>query len=387
MNDIPNPSKDWSLEKFGVGQPVPRAEDPRLLRGQGCYTDDVSLPGQAHAWMVRSPHAHGVIRGIDLAAARAMPGVLAIVTGKDLQAAGYPMIKPAASFPNRDGSAMVVPPRPALTSDKVRYVGDAVACVIAETVLQARDAAEAVVLDIDPLPAVTRASAAVAPGAPQLHAGTPGNVVLDYHYGEADKVAAAFAAAAHVTRLDLLNNRLVASPIEPRAALAEYDVASGRYTFHVGSQGAFGMRNNIASDVLGVPPEKVRVLTGNVGGSFGMKSAIYSEYACLLYGAKLLGRPVKWADDRSGSFVSDQHGRDHELVAELALDKDGRFLAIRVTGVGNMGAYLGNFGLLISTLNIVKNMVGGYATPAMEVSMRCVVTNTTPIGPYRGAGR
>ncbi len=378
---------DWSLAKFGVGQPVPRGEDPILLRGQGRYTDDVNLPGQAHAWMVRSPHAHGVIKAIDLDAARAMPGVLAIVTGKDLEAAGYKWIKPGATFNNRDGSPMIVPPRPSLTSDKVRYVGDAVACVIAETVAEARDAAEAVMLDIDPLPAVAQASAAAAPGAPQIHDSAPGNVVLDYLYGEPAKVAEAFAKAAHVTRLPLINNRLVASPIEPRAALAEYDASSERYTFHVGSQGTFGMRNNIANDVLGVPPEKVRVLTGNVGGSFGMKSALYSEYAGLLYGAKLLGRPVKWTDDRSGSFVSDQHGRDHELTAELALDKDGRFLAIRVTGFGNMGAYLGNFGLLISTLNIVKNMVGGYATPLIEVSMKCVVTNTTPIGPYRGAGR
>jgi carbon-monoxide dehydrogenase large subunit len=381
------PPADWSLAKFGVGQPVPRAEDPRLLRGQGRFTDDVNLPGQAHAVMVRSPYAHGVIRAIGTAAARTMPGVLAVVTGADLKAAGFGEIKPSVTFNNRDGTPMKVPPRPSLTLDRVRHVGDAVACVIAETALQARDAAEAVALEVDPLPAVTAARAAAEPGAPQLHEAAPGNLCLDYHYGDAEKTAAAFAAARQVVRLPIVSQRLVANPIEPRAALAAYDAATGRFTFHTCSQGVFGMRANLANDVLRVPPEKLRVLTGNVGGSFGMKSALYPEYACLLYAARALGRPVKWTDDRSGSFVSDQHGRDHDLLAELALDGDGRFLAVRISGFANMGAYLGNFGVLIGSLNIVKNTVGGYATPLIEVSTKCVFTNTTPVGPYRGAGR
>jgi carbon-monoxide dehydrogenase large subunit len=381
------PSADWSLAKFGVGQPVPRGEDPLLLRGQGRYTDDVNLAGQAYAVMVRSPYAHGIIRRIDTAAARAMPGVLAVVTGAELKAAGFGLIKPGASFNNRDGTPMKVPPRPSLTTDRVRHVGDAVACVIAATAFQARDAAEAVTLEIDPLPAVTEARAAAQPGAPQIHDGAPGNICLDYHYGDAEKTAAAFAAAAHIVRLPIINQRLVANPIEPRAALAAYDAASARWTLHTCSQGVFGMRNNVANELLGVAPEKVRVLTGNVGGSFGMKSALYSEYGCLLYAARALGRPVKWTDDRSGSFLSDQHGRDHDLLAELALDKDGKFLAVRVSGYANMGAYLGNFGVLIGSLNIVKNTVGGYATPLIEVATKCVFTNTTPVGPYRGAGR
>ncbi|MCC7048096.1 MAG: xanthine dehydrogenase family protein molybdopterin-binding subunit [Alphaproteobacteria bacterium] len=381
------PPADWSLAKFGIGQPVPRGEDPHLLRGEGRYTDDINLPRQAYAAMVRSPHAHGAIRGIGTEAARSMPGVLAVITGAELKAAGLGMIKPGVSLPNRDGTPMKVPPRPSLTSDRVRHVGDAVACVVAETPMQARDAAEAVSLDIDPLPAVTEARDAATPEAPVLHEGAPGNLALDYHYGDAEKTAAAFAAAAHVVRLPIINNRLVANPIEPRAALAEYDAGSGRWTFHTCSQGVMGMRNNLASDILGAPAEKLRVMTGNVGGSFGMKSAVYPEYACLLHAARVLGRPVKWTDDRSGSFVSDQHGRDHDVTGELALDRDGKFLAVRITGYANMGAYLGNFGLLIGSLNIVKNTVGGYTTPLIEVAMKCVFTNTTPIGPYRGAGR
>lgn len=377
----------WSLAKFGIGQAVPRGEDPVLLRGQGRFTDDVNMPGQAYAHIVRSPYAHGTLRGIDTAAARAMPGVLGVFTGADLKKASFGNIKPGVNFPNRDGSPMIVPPRPALTMDKVRYVGDPVAFVVADTPLQAKDAAEAVVVEVDPLPAVTSAREAAQPGAPQLHDGAPGNVVLDWYYGDPDKVADAFKRAAHVTRLEIVNNRLVASPIEPRSAIAAYDPGDERWTLQTCSQGVMAMRNNIANDILGVKPEKVRILTGNVGGSFGMKSAVYPEYPCILFAARALGRPVKWTDERSGSFVSDQHGRDHQVTGELALDKDGRFLATRITGYANMGAYLGNFGLLIGTLNIVKNSVGGYATPVMEVAMKCVVTNTTPVGPYRGAGR
>jgi carbon-monoxide dehydrogenase large subunit len=384
--NIQNDPGSWALDKFGVGQPVPRTEDPRLVRGQGRYSDDVCLPGQAYAVIVRSSHAHGVLKRIDAAAALAMPGVLAVYTGAGLQAAGYGSLKCVPPLKNRDGSPMKKPPRPALAVDKVRFVGDPVACVIAETPFQAKEAAEAVVLDIEALPAVTRASEAAKPGAPQLFDDVPNNVALDYHYGDAEKVKAAFAKAAHVTRLELLNNRLVVNAMEPRSAIASYDPKSERFTFHVGCQGVFGLRGQLA-EILNIPPGKLRVLTGNVGGSFGMKAQAYPEYICLLHGARLLGRPIKWTDERSSSFLSDSHGRDHEKIAELALDAEGRFLAIRLTGTGNMGAYLGAVGPLPPTINAVKNMVSVYRTPLIEVSTKCVFTNTSMVSAYRGAGR
>jgi len=371
--------------KFAIGQPVHRKEDPVLLRGEGRYSDDLSLPGQLHAVMVRSRNAHGVLRGVDRAEALAMPGVLGVFTAADLRAGGIGVMQ-ASSGKNRDGSATPRPPQMALAEGKVRYVGDPVAVVVAETAMQARDAAEAVLLDIDPLPAVTRARDADAPGAPLVHDAVPANLVMDYHHGDAAAVSAAFAQAAHVTRLSISNSRVVVSALEPRSALAEYDVDTGRYTLRVGCQGVFGLRASL-KDVLGVPVEQVRVLTGNVGGSFGMKASVYPEYPCLLLAARLLGRPVKWTDERSESFLSDSHGRDHDVDAELALDAEGRFLAIRVTGWGNLGAYLSNATTIPPTVNTMKNMIGVYATPLIEASARCVFTNTTPVGPYRGAGR
>jgi aerobic carbon-monoxide dehydrogenase large subunit len=385
MNDTARgDSIDWSLQKFGIGQPVPRTEDPKLVRGEGRYTDDINLPGQAHAVVVRSSHAHGIIRRIGTEAARAMPGVLGVYTGSDLQA--YGTLKCIVAFKNRDGSPMRKPARPALALDKVRFVGDPVAVVVAETPLQAKDAADAVELDVDPLPAVTKLSEAAAPGAPRLYDDVPGNVALDFHYGDPEKVAAAFGSAAHVTRLSLVNNRVVVSAMEPRAAIGEYDPASGRWTLHVGCQGAFGMKNQLM-DVLGAPADKVHVLAGNVGGSFGMKAAVYPEYVPVLHAARILGRPVKWTADRFESFLSDHHGRNHQFECELALDRDGNFLAWRATGFANMGAYLGTVAPLMGTMNIVKNMMGVYRTPAIEVSTKCVFTNTTFVSAYRGAGR
>jgi aerobic carbon-monoxide dehydrogenase large subunit len=374
-----------ALMKFGVGQPVPRKEDPTLLRGEGRYTDDINLPGQAHAVMVRSPVAHGVLKGIDTKAASALPGVLVILTHADLEAAGFGPLKCAINIPQRDGSPMKTPPRPSLARDRVRFVGEAVACVVSETRLQARDAAEAVVLDIEELAAVTRPADAVREGAPQLHAEVPGNVALDFHYGDAEAVKKAFAEAAHVARLEIESNRVVVNAMEPRSAIGSYDAKSERWTLHVGCQGVMGLRGGLARDVLKVPPEKVRVLTGNVGGSFGMKAQPYPEYGPLLLASKRLGRPVKWTDDRSESFLSDHHGRDHQRIAELALDKDGRFLAVRLTGYGNAGAYI--YPPLQATTNAVKNVIDVYRTPAMEVNSKIVFTNTTPVGAYRGAGR
>jgi len=371
-----------SVEKFAVGQSVPRKEDPMLLRGQGHYTDDIALPGQAYAVMVRSQNAHGVIRSIDTEAARKMPGVLGVYTAADLK--GYGPLKCVVPFNNRDGSPMKKPLREALAVGKVRYVGDPVAFVVAETVHAAKDAAEAVNVDIEPLPSVTDAEAAAQPGAPQLYDDVPGNVALDYHYGDAEAVNAAFAKAAHVTKLKLVNSRLVVAAMEPRAALAAHD--GQRFTLYVGSQGVFGMRANIA-EALGVTPKDVRVLTGQVGGSFGMKAAVFPEYICLLHAARALGRPVKWTDERSGSFVSDSHGRNHDVVGELALDAAGNFLAVRLGVHANVGAFLSPVAPMPGTLNAVKNVQGMYRTPLIEVSSKVVFTNTSHVSAYRGAGR
>ena len=377
-------STAMSLDKFGVGQPVPRSEDPTLVRGQGRYTDDLALPGQVYAMIVRSTHGHGVLHAIDTAAARAMPGVLAVLTAEDLT--GYGTLKNILPLKNRDGSAMHKPPRYSLASGKVRCVGEPIAAVIAETLLQAKDAAEAVVVDINPLPAVTEMQTADAADAPQIYEQAPHNTPLDFHFGDADKVAKAFAAAAHVTKLKLVNSRVVVSAMEPRAAVAEYDAASGGFTLHVGCQGVFGMKNQLM-DLLGLPGEKVRVLTGNVGGSFGMKAAVYPEYLPILHAAKTLGRPVRWTAERGESFISDHQGRDQVFDCELALDKDGKFLAWRATGYANVGAHLANVAPLMGTMNIVKNMNSLYRTPAIEVSTKAVFTNTLFVSAYRGAGR
>ncbi len=376
---------DPTLLKFGIGQPVPRLEDPTLLRGQGRYTDDTALEGQAWCVMVRSPYAHGVIRGIGVDAARAMPGVLGVFTAADV--ADYGPMRSVLPLKNKDGTPLINIERGPLAADRVRFVGDPVAFVVAETRDQAKDAAEAMEMDIDALEAVTEASAAAAPGAPQLYDHVPGNVVLDFRFGDAEKVAEAFASAAHVTTLNIRNNRIVVCAMEPRSAIGEWDAAEGRYTLRVGSQGVFGLRNQMANDILKVPVDKVRILTGNVGGSFGMKASAYPEYACVLHAAKLLGRPVKWTDERSGSFLSDCHGRDHETEASLALDAQGRFLAVRLRSFGNMGGYLSTVGNLMGTGNFSKNVQSNYATPLLLVETKNVVTNTTPVSAYRGAGR
>ncbi|NDG48548.1 MAG: xanthine dehydrogenase family protein molybdopterin-binding subunit, partial [Rhodospirillales bacterium] len=366
--------------KFGIGQSVPRQEDPVLLKGQGRYTDDLARPGQVYAVMVRSAYAHGLIKGIDTAAARAMPGVLGVFTAADL--AGYGTMSCALPLKSKDGSPLRNTARPPLAADRVRFVGDPVAFVVAESRMAARDAAEMVELDIETLDAVTEASAAGA--APALYDDIPDNCVLDFHFGDSAKVAEAFASAAHVTRLDIRNSRIVVCAMEPRAAIGEWE--DGRWTLHVGSQGVFGLRAQMAG-IMGVKAAEFRVLTGNVGGSFGMKASAYPEYACLLHAARALGRPVKWTDDRSGSFLSDQHGRDHETTAELALDAQGKFLAVRLTSFANMGAYLATVAPLMGTGNFVKNVQSNYATPLIEVNTRCMLTNTTPVSAYRGAGR
>ncbi|HXR86620.1 MAG TPA: xanthine dehydrogenase family protein molybdopterin-binding subunit, partial [Stellaceae bacterium] len=373
-----------ALEQFGVGQPVLRVEDPKLLKGEGRYTDDVNVAGQAHAYVVRSRHAHGTIRKVDVAAACKQPGVLGAYSAADLAAAGVNPIKCGMMVQGRDGKPWLTPPRPVLAAGKVRFSGEAVALVVAETPAQAKDAAEAVVIEIDPLPAAPTPATALAAGAPQVHDTVPGNVAVDYHWGDSAKVAEAFATAAHVTKLSLVSNRIVINPIEPRAAVGQYDAGSGKYTLTVCSQGVFGMKGGTAA-TLGTTPDKMHVLTHNVGGSFGMKSQVFPENVLVLFAAKAVGRPVKWNDERSDSFVSDHHGRDHAQTIEGAFDKDGNILAVRLTGTGNAGAY--PIVPLPYTVNAVKNVVGVYKTPLLEVNTKGVYTNSTPVGAYRGAGR
>ena len=372
--------------KFGVGQPVPRSEDPALVQGQGTYTDDVNAPGQVHLAMVRSTQAHGLIRNIDTAAARAMPGVLAIYTAADFEAAGYGVYPHRVALTNRDGSPLVKPKRYALATTKVAFVGDAIACVIAQTATEAQDAAEAVVVDIESLPVVVGMRDAVAPGAPQILDDVPGNVALDYHFGDSAAVEAAFQSAAHVTKLRLLDSRIVVNAMEPRACLAEYDAAEQKFTLHAPTQGVNGSQANVA-DMMKIPLEKIRFVSINVGGSFGLKGSMFPEYLCALHGARELGRPVKWNDTRSASFLSDHHGRAQEFDCELALDKDGHFLAVRCNGFGDLGGYMTPIGPLFASFNIVKHVNGPYRTPLIEVNTRCVITNTVPVTAYRGAGR
>jgi len=373
-----------SLTKFGIGQPVRRSEDPKLVRGQGCYTDDLSRPGQAFAVMVRSREAHGVIRSIETSSAKAMPGVLAVYTAADLSA--YGPLKCNLPLKSRDGSPIRYTPRPALVGDKVRFVGDPVACVVAETIAQAKDAAEAVTVDIEPLKPVLNSADAVKSGAPLVFDNVPNNIALDYHYGDAAKVAEAFAKAKHITRLETSNQRMVVNAMEPRAAIGEYDAATDKWTLYSSSQGVHGMKTSLM-DILNAPADKVRVVTGQVGGSFGMKASVYPEYICILHGARQLGRPVKWTDERSGSFVSDHHGRAQDMVMEVAFDENAHILAMRLTGYGNMGGYLAQFGPLLPTGNQVKNITSIYRTPLIEVATKCVFTNTNFVSAYRGAGR
>jgi carbon-monoxide dehydrogenase large subunit len=373
-----------SLTKFGIGQPVRRTEDPRLVRGEGSYTDDLARPGEAYAVMVRSREPHGVIRAIDTGAPKGMPGVLAVYTAADLSA--YGPLKCNLPLKSRDGSPIRYTPRPALAADKVRFVGDPIACVVAETLAQAKDAAEAISIDIEPLKPVLNPADAVKPGAPLVFDEVPNNTALDYHYGDSAKVAEAFARAKHVTRLETSNQRMVVNAMEPRAAIGEYDAAAGKWTLYSSSQGVHGMKTSLM-DILGAPADKVRAVTGQVGGSFGMKASVYPEYVCILHAARALGRPVKWTDERSGSFLSDHHGRAQDMVIEIAFDENAHILALRLTGYGDMGGYLAQFGPLLPTGNQVKNIASIYRTPLIEVATKCVFTNTNFVSAYRGAGR
>jgi carbon-monoxide dehydrogenase large subunit len=374
--------------KFGLGQPVRRFEDLRLITGRGRYTDDVALPNMAHAFVLRSPIGHAAIKRLDATAARTMPGVLFVGTGDDIRADGLGDVPCSTPLVSRDGKPRYDTPRPVLAQGKVRHVGQPVAVVVAQTLAAARDAAEAIVVEYDSLPAVTEAKDALAPGAPQLFDQIPGNLVFDWDNdaGDAKATDAAFANAAHVVKLELINNRVVANSMEPRNAIAEYDPASGRSTLHTATQGAHFVRDTLADAVLKLPKDKVRLITGNVGGGFGMKAFVYPEHALVVWASRKISRPVKWQEDRSEGFVSDNQGRDHTTLAELALDAKGKFLGLRVSILANIGAYLSPFGSFVPTRS--TDLVSGlYRFGAIHVNVKGVCTNTVPVCAYRGAGR
>ena len=374
--------------KFGIGQPIRRHEDLRLITGRGRYTDDVTLPNMAHAFVLRAPVAHAAIKRIDTAAARRLPGVVFVATGEDVRADGLGDIPCATPLTNRDGTPRHDTPRPMLALGKVRHVGQPVALVVAETLAAARDAAEAIEVEYEQLPAVTDAKDALAPGAPQLFDHIPGNLVFDWDndMGDAKATEAAFAKAARVVTLDLVNNRVVANSMEPRNAIADYDPASGRSTLYTATQGPHFVRDPLAEAILKIGKDKLRVITPNVGGGFGMKAFAYPEQALVVWASRKLARPVKWQEDRSEAFVSDNQGRDHTTRAEMALDRRGRFLGLRVSILANLGAYLSPFGSFVPTRS--SDLVSGlYAIGAIHVNVKGVCTNTVPVCAYRGAGR
>ncbi|HUT48078.1 MAG TPA: xanthine dehydrogenase family protein molybdopterin-binding subunit [Alphaproteobacteria bacterium] len=373
--------------KFGVGQSVSRKEDPRLLTGGGRYTDDLVLERQTYAAILRSPYAHAELRGIDTGPALALAGVIAVYTGADMKAAGYNPLPCPLPFKSHDGTPLIVPDRHALAIGRVRYAGEAIALVVAESRAAAKDGAEAIELDVKSLPAVTDLEEAIGPDAPRIHDEAPGNVALDWRYGDQEAIAEAFKTAAHVTRIKLANSRIVVASLEPRGAVAEWDDRRERFTLHVGCQGTFGLAASLAKGIMNLEAGKLRVRSYDIGGSFGMKAPAYPEYVPLLHAARALGRPVKWIDERTESFVSDYHGRHAQVDAALALDAEGNFLAVTIEGLGSLGAYVAGFGPAIPCINIVKNTVSLYKTPLIGVSTRCVLTNTTPVSAFRGAGR
>ena len=368
-----------------IGQPVLRKEDARFLTGTGQFTDDVTMTRQTHAYFLRSPHAHATIRAIDVKKAKAAPGVVGVFTGADLT--GVNGLPCGWLITGTDGKPMNEPPHPVLAQGKVRYVGDAVAIVVAESIDQAKDAAEQIEVDYDVLASVVSSVDALKPGAPQIHEQAPGNRCYTWALGDKAAVDAAFAKAAHVTKLDLVNNRLVPNAIEPRAALASWNRADDAYTLYVTSQNPHVERLLMTAFVLGLPEHKVRVIAPDVGGGFGSKIYLYPEETAMVWASKRVNRPIKWAAERSESFLSDAHGRDHVTHAELALDKDGKFLALRVQTTANMGAYLSTFASCIPTILYATLLAGQYTTPAIHCEVTAVFTNTAPVDAYRGAGR
>jgi len=372
------------MGEFALGQPVPRFEDPRLLRGGGRYVDDMVLPRMALGHVLRSPYAHARIRAIDTSAAKAAPGVLAVLTGADWAASGWGDL-PAAGGMKRPGGLPNYKPRfPALVSDAVRWVGDYVVFVVAETRNQAMDAAELIEIEYEPLPAIVSTEGAVATDAPRVWEDCPDNICFVHEVGDKAATEAAFAAADQVVRRKLVINRVTAAAMEPRGAIGDYNPAEDRYTCYTVLQRTHAYRADLAT-IMGVPESRVRVVAGDIGGSFGMKSAIYNEVALVMLAAKMLGRPVKWTSTRSEAFLSDAQARDHVTEAELALDRDGRFLGFRTKTIAAIGAYA-QAASNVFVMNL-GTLAGVYRTPAMHAEVVGVFTNTNPVRPYRGNGR
>ncbi|MFO0995390.1 MAG: xanthine dehydrogenase family protein molybdopterin-binding subunit [Alphaproteobacteria bacterium] len=373
--------------KYGFGQSVRRSEDPRLLMGRGRFMDDIVLPRMAAAVVLRSPHAHAEIRGIDAEAARGMPGVLAVLTAAELAADGLGPITAHDAIENSDGSTAFTPGRPLLAERRVRFVGEPVALIVAETEAEARDAAEAITVDYDALPAVGHAADAMRDGAPLIWPEAPRNRAVEWEAGDRAATERAFAAAAGSVRIALVNNRVNGTPMEPLAAIGDYDPGEGRYTLYAQSQGVHGPRETLARDVLKVEERKLRVVTPDVGGAFGLRAAAFTEHGLLLWAARRVGRPVKWCATRAETMLADPHARDHVTEAELAFDAEGRFLAVRVHTIGNLGAYPSMHGRLVLTDGYAIGITGLYTVPAFHVRVDVVFTNTMATEAYRGAGR
>ena len=373
------------MSATGIGAAVRRKEDFRFITGKGQYTDDVVRPGETRAVFVRSPHAHAKIKNIDISAAKSLPGIVAILTGAELANDKIGNLICGWMIHSKDGSPMKMAPHPALASGKVNCVGDAVAVVIGETLAQARDAAEKVKVDYDVLPAVT--DPAKAKTGPQIHEIAPKNTIYEWHLGDAKATEAAFSSAKHVTKLDIINNRLVPNAMEPRAALAEYDAGTDGLTLWNTSQNPHVARLVIAAFVGMAPEHKLRVIAPDVGGGFGSKIFIYPEEVVCLWAARKVQRPVKWTADRSESFLTDAHGRDHVTHAELALDENGKILALRAKTIANLGAYMSTFSSSVPTYLYATLLSGQYDIPHIYCEVDAVYTNTAPVDAYRGAGR
>jgi aerobic carbon-monoxide dehydrogenase large subunit len=375
------------MKQFGIGQPVRRVEDRRFITGRGGYLDDISLPRQAYAYMLRSPHAHARIHAVDTAAFSRAPGVLAVYTGEDLARDGIGAIPCLSALISRDGSPCVMPPHPAIARDRVRHVGDTVALVVAESLAAARDAAELVAVDYEPLPAAVDTGHALDAGQPLVWDEAPGNLCFDWEVGDGGAVERAVAGARHRIALELVNNRVVVNSMEPRGAVGEYDPGEDSYTLWSSTQGSHFVRNLLAESIFKIPENRIRVVTRDVGGGFGMKLFLYPEHVLVLWAAKKLGRPIKWLPDRSDAFMTDTQGRDNITRLELALDGELRFLGLDVEILANMGAYLSNFAPEIPTISGAVMYSGVYAIPSVHVGVKGVFTNTVPVDAYRGAGR
>jgi carbon-monoxide dehydrogenase large subunit len=371
----------------GIGAAVRRKEDARFLSGRGNYTDDINRPGQLYAFIRRSDRPHAKIGRIDTGAAATASGVVAVYTGADMAADSIGGLPCGWQIHSKDGSPMKEPPHPVLAVDKARHVGDPIAVVIAETKQAAKDAAEQIAIDYEDLPAVASLRDAIAPGAALVHDDAPGNVCYDWHIGDKAVVDAAFAKAAKVVKLDLTNNRLIPNAMEPRAAIGEFDGNSGDYTLYTTSQNPHVIRLLMGAFVLHIPENKLRVVAPDVGGGFGSKIYHYAEEAIVTWAAGKVRRPVKWTAERTESFMSDAHGRDHDTTAEMALDAEGNFLALRVSTLANMGAYLSTFAPCVPTYLYATLLAGVYKTPVIYCEVKAVFTNTVPVDAYRGAGR